>query len=153
MTCEDFERLWDHAKGVCQICGRRGEDTAHRVLCIDHDPFTGPWAVRGILCGRCNAALHLPCLDSQKVASYMADPWWLHMLSAYGVQPEGIPEPGLGALVGAARRLTWRHAQDGWRCQEKRHRASCRTWASLNRQYGPHRLRILTGQLTLPFGT
>lgn len=155
MSCNDYDRLWEHAQGACQICGSRGEDTARGVLCVDHDPFTAPWAVRGILCNRCNAALELPCLDPQKVARYLADPWWPHMLSAYGVPPEGIREPAIGMLVATGRRLRWQHTGDGcWEHQDN-YDHGCwrpRTWAWLNRKYGPHRLRVISGQLALPLG-
>jgi hypothetical protein len=40
--------------GACEICGRTLDNT--RRLVIDHDHETGQ--VRGVLCSRCNIALH-----------------------------------------------------------------------------------------------
>jgi hypothetical protein len=50
LTDEEYRQLVARQKGRCAICGRKE-------LCIDHNHNTGK--VRGLLCGRCNAALGL----------------------------------------------------------------------------------------------
>jgi hypothetical protein len=52
---EDFQQAWDKQDGKCKICERPFEGT--KKPHIDHDHETG--AFRGLLCGRCNAALGL----------------------------------------------------------------------------------------------
>ena len=47
----DYQKLYDHSKGKCYICGGRGGGK----LNIDHNHETGE--VRGLLCTKCNYIL------------------------------------------------------------------------------------------------
>jgi hypothetical protein len=77
LTCADFNALYVAARGRCQICDIRGEDTKHYILHIDHDYRIGNHGVRGLLCSRCNTMLgqwpHV--LDEKRRAQYLANPW------------------------------------------------------------------------------
>lgn len=76
LTCKEFDKLRHEADGQCRICGRPEEELPSRLLNVDHDPAVGPWAVRGLLCGRCNAGMHLPAIAGARVDAYLADPWY-----------------------------------------------------------------------------
>ena len=52
ITVEDYERLLEHQRGVCSICGRPPGDTA---LHVDHCHDTG--RAHGLPCFSCNAAI------------------------------------------------------------------------------------------------
>lgn len=59
LTIEHYEAMLESQGGVCAICeeaepGKR-RDGSPKPLAVDHDHDTGK--VRGLLCGRCNAAL------------------------------------------------------------------------------------------------
>jgi hypothetical protein len=48
MTLDQYEKMLQHQKGVCAICG----EISSRRLCFDHNHSTGK--VRGLLCSKCN---------------------------------------------------------------------------------------------------
>lgn len=80
LTCEDYDRLFDRAQGVCEICGIRGEDTPWGRLHVDHEGGLG-WQhaqVRGLLCSPCNTRLgQAPHrLDQEAMTAYMARPYF-----------------------------------------------------------------------------
>jgi recombination endonuclease VII len=145
MDCETFNALWEHAKGICQVCDVRPEDTPHRLLHIDHDPLIGNWGVRGLLCSRCNSSLHHSCHDPARVAAYLADPYWKHILSAAGVPADGIPEPGIGAIVKVGHNITFERKKRGWVTVSNldRQRGKIRPWYVIATYYGPHRVRVV----------
>lgn len=133
LSCEDFDRLRARALDRCEICGTRGSDTGHGELHIDHDPALGDWAVRGLLCSRCNTSLHR--LDSDAARAYLANPW-------HGdVTPVRL-EPPVGSKVVDLRGYTWKRLPNGkWRSNSG-HRGSAMTWLLLNKRFGPHNLRL-----------
>lgn len=61
VSVEYLEKLYKDSKGVCAICNKpETAISSHkhrriRMLCIDHDHKTDK--IRGVLCGRCNAAI------------------------------------------------------------------------------------------------
>jgi len=57
MTCADFDALWTIARGCCQICRTAEPDTIRGKLVIDHAQEYGLFAVRGLLCDKCNALM------------------------------------------------------------------------------------------------
>jgi hypothetical protein len=76
MTCSEFDELWARAGGRCEICAVLWYDTPHGMLHIDHNPLLGDWAVRGLLCSRCNTQLGTPGrLQGAAVDVYLAMPW------------------------------------------------------------------------------
>lgn len=145
LDCDGFDALWKHARGKCQICLVPPEHTPHGVLHIDHDPAVGHWGVRGLLCSRCNSTLHLTCLDPKRVAAYLADPWWGHILKAHGVPREGIPEPAIGAIVRIGTNLSWQRTERGWERLSNHHwrRGQIEPWRLIATSYGPHRVRVI----------
>lgn len=77
MSCEHFDELRKRADGGCEICGFAEEELPSGMLYIDHDPQVGPWAVRGLLCNRCNSGFDLPALIGDARDAYLANPWYL----------------------------------------------------------------------------
>lgn len=76
MTCAEFDELWQRSGGRCEICGVLGRFTPHGMLHIDHNHLLGDWAVRGLLCSRCNTQLGTPDrLIGAEVEAYLANPW------------------------------------------------------------------------------
>jgi hypothetical protein len=57
LTCDDYEELWAHAGGRCEICRRTPEETPDKQLVIDHAGEYGFFAVRGLLCSKCNSLM------------------------------------------------------------------------------------------------
>lgn len=57
MSCEDFDALYEYARGCCQICKTPEAEVKRGRLVIDHDPNYGVIAVRGLLCQRCNVLM------------------------------------------------------------------------------------------------
>ncbi|MFD5814400.1 endonuclease domain-containing protein [Streptomyces sp. NPDC127038] len=74
LTCAEYDDLRRLAKGRCKICKA---ETAR--LFIDHDHALGVWAVRGLICHRCNQ--HLKVVDAGRgapgpdVTRYLANAW------------------------------------------------------------------------------
>ncbi|GAA2644457.1 hypothetical protein GCM10010399_92940 [Dactylosporangium fulvum] len=76
LTCTDFDQLWSRTEGHCEICGIAGEGTPHGFLHVDHEQSAGKWAVRGLLCSRCNTMLGRPgLLTGAAVDAYLTQPW------------------------------------------------------------------------------
>lgn len=57
MTCAEFDALYEHAGGACQICRTPEAETAVGRLGIDHAKDYAYEAVRGLLCDKCNALM------------------------------------------------------------------------------------------------
>lgn len=56
LTVEDYDRLAESQGGVCAICRRVPPTSRLLKFSVDHDHATGE--IRGLLCQRCNMALH-----------------------------------------------------------------------------------------------
>lgn len=76
LTCKELDNLRQEANGQCQICDRPEAQLPGQLLHVDHEAAIGPWAVRGLLCGRCNSGMHLPAIAGARVDAYLADPWY-----------------------------------------------------------------------------
>lgn len=144
MSCEQFADLLKRADARCEICRRTGVETSHRQLYIDHDAVRGMWAVRGLLCGRCNSMLEHEKHFTPEVGPYLEAAWWRSMLADLGV--DDFPaEPPLRTVVYAGQACQWQRDHKGWFCTCGRHRhrnSRRRTWFDLLRSFGPHRIRI-----------
>lgn len=141
LSCNDYDRLVEHARGVCQICGVSPEKTGHGFLVVDHDAKLGQWAVRGMLCSDCNSAL--PCGSSPQWAQeYLAAPWWRHEVESRGIEILEVPEPPIGSEVVVPLRNRLRRTRRGWEHLAK-YGGSPRTWEQLSRRYGPHNIRVV----------
>jgi hypothetical protein len=80
LSCADYDELVERASGRCEICQIRGEDTAHGMLHIDHDPARGIGAVRGLLCSPCNTNLGRSFVPRNLAAAYLARPLFRHRM-------------------------------------------------------------------------
>lgn len=85
MTCEEYDALAARANGSCQLCAgpiRRG--------LLDHDHSVGRWAIRGLVCSRCNSRLmmvdHGRWERTEDVDRYLRNAWHLTL------RPNGAPE-------------------------------------------------------------
>lgn len=140
MSCEDYDALLRRARHRCEICRKRGEDTTHGFLCIDHDAAVAQWAVRGLLCSSCNTQLDYPYFvgKAPRASVYLAAPWYVTMLGKRGLTAELPPEPPVGTAVRVAKSGVWRRTPEGW-CRSR----YLRTWRHLHRRNGPHNISII----------
>jgi len=139
MSCEDFDTLVAHYEDRCGICRRAGHETTHGFLCIDHNPFVGRWAVRGLLCGTCNARLSIDHAWRPEAVAYLADPWYLRRFAELGLSVDLSAEPPPGSAI-AAGGHQWHRTQHGWECQSRNGPRAVHSWDQLHRRYGPHRI-------------
>lgn len=144
LDCAEYDRLWGHAGGRCQICGVAPEQTKHGFLVVDHDASVGQWAVRGLLCTPCNTGITVSPTYSREFEAYMAAPWWRKRLSEQGLSAEMRPEPPVGTDVFVLpNRRRWRRQGEKWEHMAG-YRSSDLRWEELNRRFGPHRIVIPT---------
>lgn len=151
LSCDSYEALVLRSGGCCEICRTPGPRTSHGHLVIDHDTGLGDWAVRGLLCSRCNTMLdsHVHVLDQDAVARYVAAPWYRHMLAQRGISPELPPEPPVGSAVRLRWGIVMRRAETGWELEfgsgpsGNSRRIRYRTWKGFYRQYGPHHMEVI----------
>lgn len=75
LTCEEFDRLRSAARGVCARCGR-----SDKPLVVDHDHAVGDWAVRGMICHKCNSIMALVDRGARPATGvtvhYLANAWY-----------------------------------------------------------------------------
>ncbi|MCX4751734.1 endonuclease VII domain-containing protein [Kitasatospora sp. NBC_01287] len=74
LTCEDFEAIWEHAGGKCEICRAAPTEERHGGLVIDHAGEYSYFAVRGLLCRKCNRLMGE--VDSGRVKDERAYAYW-----------------------------------------------------------------------------
>lgn len=85
LTCEDFDDLWEHAEGCCEICRTPAVETPDGKLFIDHAQPYGFFAVRGLLCSQCNSLMRYVDRgekDDRRAAAYLANAWFVRLLHA-----------------------------------------------------------------------
>ncbi|MFR9789054.1 endonuclease domain-containing protein [Streptomyces sp. MB22_4] len=79
LTCTEYEDLLRYADDHCMLC--QAKRPAGRSLNIDHDHALGPWAVRGLVCDRCNQALRYVDAgekpDWLRIRHYLDNAWHL----------------------------------------------------------------------------
>jgi hypothetical protein len=145
LTCRQYEQLLRRAGGKCEICGSPDYRNTFGRLYIDHDYSWGDWAVRGLLCYRCNGSLDYPCMADLR-PDYLANAWYLGMLAERGV-PLAVPaEPDLLAVtvdIAGRRRI---RRNDGWNSlggSYWRNRRGPWTWTGLVLDVGPHNIRVV----------
>lgn len=83
LTCEDYESLWKHAEGKCEICRVSAQEAPRQRLFIDHATEYGYFAVRGLLCSKCNTLMRY--IDrgekyDRRAAAYRANAWFVRVL-------------------------------------------------------------------------
>ncbi|MEV4438532.1 endonuclease domain-containing protein [Streptomyces sp. NPDC049577] len=77
LTCNEYDDLLGRADGHCMLCKTRPRPG--RPLNIDHDHALGDWAVRGLVCDRCNQIVRRveagEYPDWLPVKHYLDAPW------------------------------------------------------------------------------
>jgi hypothetical protein len=132
MNCDQIEQVRVRADGHCEIC-----QVVPKLLMIDHDATVGWWAVRGLLCVRCNTRL----MDRAKTAAehaYMERAWYRT------VQIPTPEEPPVGARVSGPFAGEWVRTADRWRRTKWANCAKPLTWIGMCRKYGAHNLAVET---------
>lgn len=148
LTCEIFDQMLAACDYSCQVCGCPSIESSCGKLVIDHDSTVGDWAVRGLLCTRCNVTLRVDRPDPDWALSYLTNPWYKRMLAEKGLTPE-LPEYTDWSLYGGhliepqvtdfARRLWTRLPGGKWSNGGSPREAV--SWHKLVRQAGPHNLK------------
>ena len=85
LTCADYNDLWEHASGCCELCGTAAADTPDGKLFIDHAQDYGFFAVRGLLCSKCNSLMRYVDRgekQDRRAATYLANAWFVRVLHA-----------------------------------------------------------------------
>lgn len=88
LSCQDFENLLERCANRCEICQIPGPDAPRGKLFIDHDHRYGLYAVRGLLCARCNILMRDVdrCLRADpRATAYIENAWFMWRL----VNPPG----------------------------------------------------------------
>ncbi len=83
LSCHDYDELWQHADGKCEICRIAPEETPDGKLFIDHAQHYGYFAVRGLLCSKCNSLMRYVDRGEKydaRAAAYMANAWFVRVL-------------------------------------------------------------------------
>jgi len=140
MTCEEFDELADFAEDRCQLCRVSPEELPQKMLFIDHDAGLGRWAVRGLLCNRCNSRIGWGPRDGDAV--YLESPWYRRLLDRAGISEVRILEPPLGTWI-TAFGTTYVRTIDGWRSnQHRKYPPRPITWQELCQALGPHKIKV-----------
>lgn len=146
ITCEEYGDLQRQAQNRCQICGIPADDTPHGLLHIDHEAGRGEWAVRGLLCSRCNTQLdsNVHVLDAAAVARYLCNPWYRSKFAELGISLSPTPQPSVGSAVETSDGRTWHRDELGWGRRNRHGRVLQPIgWATLTRRYGPRIRQIV----------
>lgn len=131
LNCQDYDLLLDRARNRCEICSDKIAG-----LVVDHDARIGDWAVRGLLCNRCNS--NLDRLRGVKVDRYLANGWYLAALldgdatATRPAEPAGPVWDPMGRKW-VRRGETWQRRVAGSRYWYP----SAFSWPELYRRYGP----------------
>lgn len=143
LSCDQYDALHEESQGACQICRTPERESSHGKLHIDHSG--GWWAVRGLLCGRCNTTLGIKGDNWDRAADYLANVWWVRQCAARGLPAGRRPEPALGSAIRNQFGLIWLRRVNGtgdwWEAPTQRgQHQPVRTWDSLYGCYGAHNL-------------
>jgi hypothetical protein len=145
LGCEDFDDLAADHQDRCALCRCTGMESARGVLVIDHDFRYGDWAVRGLLCSRCNTRIDVAGRTRTPAElAYLADPWWRRRFARLGLPTEVEPEPAVGAVVTAGREW-WKRTERGW----EHSYVPMTSWRALTVKHAPYQIRVMGGQLAL----
>lgn len=146
LSCQSYAQLLAEAGTRCEICRLPATQNTSGRLFIDHDGTVGQWAVRGLLCHRCNSLIaDKPGWDTKippGAGRYLADPWYRRRLAELGLSTALPVEPPEGTRVRDAHGRVWVKSWRGWRCSDGR--AGSRTWGQLVAQFGPIGLTWIT---------
>lgn len=141
LTCRQYDRLLARAAGECEVCGKPDRENCFGKLFIDHETQLGKWAVRGLLCRRCNGNIHFPSRQSQRVAAYNANAFYRTLAAEAGVINLCPPEPPMWTALRDHTQRPWRREPEGWWPHHPRPTlVQPVTWKSLLFMTGPFNL-------------
>lgn len=135
MTCGQYELLLKRAKGRCEMCGLWGVHNQKAKLHIDHDYKLGNWAVRGLLCYRCNTHMYHPKRAHLR-ESFLAQPFHAELVQLAGV-PAFLEEPSIGSTVVDFGGRRWTRVKKGWVPSTYVRATGIKTWWWLHATHGP----------------
>lgn len=146
LTCAQYETLIERSGGACEVCGTSAGDMTMGWRCvsgrlhIDHDHTLGLWAVRGLLCRRCNNTID-QWFRSGQLNDYDANAYHRKLVADSGAI-EGEPEVGVVVRDFAYRE--WRRMPDGWVALHSQawQFEPVVTWDDLIFISGPHNLTV-----------
>lgn len=148
LGCGQYEQLLARSGQCCEVCGRPGAEIPRGKLHIDHDHTRPAWAVRGLLCNRCNSHLTEAAAEARHAwaADYLDNAWWVRECERLGVPIEPSPQPDYGSAICDQFGAMWMREGDGkWRPQGGMGRPGI-SWASWEWLYdhrGPHNMALL----------
>lgn len=150
LTCRQYDDLVTEANSRCQLCGFPAERMPQRRLYIDHD-YRGFWAVRGLLCIRCNSALGDKRIGRQPAgaADYLRNAWFVRMHRERGISPNPQFRPSAGVRILDANGAHWVPNPGGGQRWISDREQSVRNWRELFRAFGPEGLRAVTEPIHL----
>jgi hypothetical protein len=146
LSCRQFDRLLARSGGCCEACGMPAAENRFGTLCIDHEHDLGDWAVRGLLCTPCNAALHPGAATQPRFRAYVRRSFYLTLLAEAAVTELKPDEPPLGTVMLDQGGRPWRHEPDclpglRWYPRHRHYPQSPRSWGWLLKRVGPLYLR------------
>jgi hypothetical protein len=144
LNCLDYEQILADTKQRCELCSASPRGNTHGKLFIDHDPAVGQWAVRGLLCHRCNSLIAdkpgwgvtLPA----GTEAYLANSWFKRKLAETGTSLDGPPEPLEGGRFRDTWNNRWEKSRGEWICMHAR--IKWRTWKQIMYRLGPYAITI-----------
>lgn len=111
LGCDQYERLIARSGQLCEICRTSALATKRRKLFIDH---AGPqWAVRGLLCNKCNTYLEDGSSNPPWAGDYLANSWWKQECARVGVPTVMAAEPEHGTAIRDQYGVLWLREGDG----------------------------------------
>lgn len=146
LTCAQYEQLREESGDRCQICGFAAERMPQRRLYIDHN-YIAPWAVRGLLCIRCNSGIGSGRQrPPDGAAEYLENAWFSRMLRDRGISPDPKFKPSEGTVILDADGARWTcHPAGHWTSDRGDH---ARNWRQIFRRFGPRKLRAVPRDAT-----
>lgn len=135
LTCDRYEALIAESEGACMACGLEAARTSLGKLVIDHDYDHGPWAVRGLLCSRCNSLFLHEEAGPYWAQPYLTDPWFLRGLKRLGISPELPDEPSRDSYLRDFDNHIWFFDGEKWRWTWNR--SPLLDWRELFYRFGP----------------
>lgn len=148
LECPDFDELRARSVGRCEICFIPEDATPHGILHIDHDSSRGQWAVRGLLCSRCNTLLERGLISGPALDRYLANAWWKHKLRRLGLDRVLPQEPPIGTWVRGPLGRIWLRIEAAWDPPVHRRKRGflswqgAQSWRDLHHYFGPHNIVI-----------
>ncbi|MFF4417037.1 endonuclease domain-containing protein [Streptosporangium sp. NPDC001559] len=143
LSCEVYEQMLKETGQRCEICQLPASENSGGKLFIDHEARRGAWAVRGLICNRCNTILgkdgEVP--RNEAFANYLKNSWYRREFTKRGVSLEGPPQPPEGSKVQDAQGRFWTRRGIWWSSSDPR--CKSRRWHELVVRSGPLGLTVV----------